>query len=138
MLRADVAVGQDGRSRGFGTVLFEKDEEAALAIAQYNMYDLKGRQIEVRLDNAVSGVDENGVKKELPPLEPVNLDAITTKSLYVGNLPFSIGWQELKDLFKEAGFVQRAEIAVASNSTKSRGFGLIVMGSVQDAKKAAG
>lgn len=35
-MRADVALGPDGRSRGFGTVLFANDVDAAAAVAMYN------------------------------------------------------------------------------------------------------
>jgi RNA recognition motif-containing protein len=36
-----------GRSRGFGFVEFASADEAKAAIEKFNMYDLKGRQINV-------------------------------------------------------------------------------------------
>jgi hypothetical protein len=38
IVRADVALGSDGRSRGFGTVLFANDADAATAVAMFNGY----------------------------------------------------------------------------------------------------
>ena len=36
IVRADVALGPDGRSRGFGTVLFANEVDAAAAVAMFN------------------------------------------------------------------------------------------------------
>lgn len=36
IIRADVALGPDGRSRGFGTVLFANEVDAAAAVAMFN------------------------------------------------------------------------------------------------------
>ncbi len=38
-----------GRSKGFGFVTFETEEEAQAAIEQFNEYDLKGRNIAVNV-----------------------------------------------------------------------------------------
>jgi RNA recognition motif-containing protein len=37
ILRADIAQGQDGRSRGFGTVLYATPEDARNAVGKFNM-----------------------------------------------------------------------------------------------------
>lgn len=50
ILRADVAMGPDGRSRGFGTVLFATPEDAQNALRMYNGYDYNGRQLKVHFD----------------------------------------------------------------------------------------
>jgi RNA recognition motif-containing protein len=55
----------------------------------------------------------------------------------VGNIPYSIGWQDLKDLFRNAGAVLRAEIPTDTRA-RSKGFGTVLMASVHDAKKAIG
>jgi RNA recognition motif len=38
IIRADVALGPDGRSRGFGTVLFANDADAATGVTMFNGY----------------------------------------------------------------------------------------------------
>ena len=50
VVHADVMMDVDGRSRGFGTVLFSTTREAAKAIQLFNESFLLGRQIEVRPD----------------------------------------------------------------------------------------
>lgn len=46
------------------------------------------------------------------------------RQLYVGNLPFNVQWQELKDMFRHVGNVVRAEVQV-DNVGRSRGFGQV-------------
>lgn len=48
--RADVAMGHDGRSRGFGTVRFLDTESALSAVEKYNGSELEGRTLAVFLD----------------------------------------------------------------------------------------
>jgi RNA recognition motif-containing protein len=55
--------------------------------------------------------------------------------LFVGNLPFTVQWQELKDLFRAVGTVQRADVAV-DNQGRSRGYGQVVMATVEEAQSA--
>lgn len=49
--RADVAVGRDGRKKGFGFIRFSTPEEATKAIDELHGVEFMGRTIEVRLDN---------------------------------------------------------------------------------------
>ncbi|KAH6561163.1 hypothetical protein BASA62_010024 [Batrachochytrium salamandrivorans] len=56
-------------------------------------------------------------------------------NLFVGNLPFSTTWQGLKDLFRRAGDVVRAQVPIDS-SGRSRGFGVVTMAQPEDAAKA--
>lgn len=49
--RADVAVGHDGRKKGFGFIRYATAEEASAAIEKMNGVEFMGRKLEVRLDN---------------------------------------------------------------------------------------
>jgi RNA recognition motif-containing protein len=53
----------------------------------------------------------------------------------VGNLPYAVGWQDLKDLFRGAGNPVRADVSTDYQG-RSKGFGTITMGSVEEARKA--
>lgn len=53
VIHVDIAQDVDGRSKGYGTVLFEKAEEAEAAIEALNENDFDGRNMMVRLDNFV-------------------------------------------------------------------------------------
>jgi len=58
------------------------------------------------------------------------------KKLYVGNLPYTVKEDDLKDLFSEAGTVDSAVIINDKFSGRSKGFGFVEMSSEEDAKKA--
>ncbi|KAJ8516753.1 hypothetical protein ONZ45_g5968 [Pleurotus djamor] len=57
------------------------------------------------------------------------------RTLFVGNLPFHVQWQDLKDLFRLSGPVLRADVALASDG-RSRGFGTVVFRSEEEAERA--
>ncbi|CEH13740.1 rna-binding domain-containing protein [Ceraceosorus bombacis] len=73
----------------------------------------------------------------LPPgsasLPPVN--SYYGRVLFVGNLPFHCQWQDLKDLFRAAGNIQRADVALTPEG-RSRGFGTVLFSSPDDAQNA--
>lgn len=50
ILRADILMYPDGRSKGMGTVCFETEESAQKAIEKMNEYELEGRTIHVSKD----------------------------------------------------------------------------------------
>jgi len=64
--------------------------------------------------------------------EPVQ---VTSSSLYVGNLPYSYKWQELKDLFRSTGEVVHADV-FKDYQGNSKGYGIVQMKSVEDAIRA--
>ena len=57
-----------------------------------------------------------------PPLPPA---AYANRHLFVGNLPFNCQWQDLKDLFRTAGNILRADVTVGPDG-RSRGFGTVL------------
>ncbi len=56
--------------------------------------------------------------------------------LYVGGLPFSVDDSKLKEMFSEAGTVVNATVIIDKFSGRSKGFGFVEMGTVEEAKKA--
>src|SRR5277367_1493384 len=50
VVRSDINLGPDGRSRGSGIVVFETQADAQSAIQQFNGYEFNGRHIDVRED----------------------------------------------------------------------------------------
>jgi RNA recognition motif-containing protein len=57
------------------------------------------------------------------------------RNLFIGNLPFHCQWQDLKDLFRQAGKVIRADVALGQDG-RSRGFGSVVYATEVDADRA--
>jgi hypothetical protein len=53
-------------------------------------------------------------------------------------LPYRVRWQDLKDLFRRAGTVLRADVSLDPQSNRSRGHGTVLMGSQEDGVKAIG
>lgn len=55
--------------------------------------------------------------------------------LYVGNLPYSMGDDELREVFEEFGTVQSASVLMDRETGRSRGFGFVEMDD-EDGKNA--
>ena len=56
--------------------------------------------------------------------------------LYVGNLSFNIGTQELEEIFGEVGTVESANIIEDRDTGRSRGFGFVEMSSKEEGENA--
>jgi len=132
VLHADVML-EPGttRSKGCGLVTFANARDAANAIQTLHDTELNGRLIFVREDResgaaapagrggggAGAGMGGEGCK------------------VFVGNLPRDVTWMQLKDMFREAGTVVRADIAQGPDGV-SKGFGTVMLGSTREAAKA--
>lgn len=51
-------------------------------------------------------------------------------------MSYNIGWQDLKDLFRAAGNVMRADINIDHTTGQSKGTGVVVMESKAEANTA--
>ena len=58
------------------------------------------------------------------------------KKLYVGNLPYEMTQDRLREIFEEVGKVEDSVVILDKFSGKSKGFGFVEMGSEEEAKKA--
>jgi len=59
-----------------------------------------------------------------------------SKKLYVGNLPYQITEDGLKDVFAAIGEVTSSKIVMDAATGRSRGFGFVEMANNEDADKA--
>ena len=57
-------------------------------------------------------------------------------NIYVGNLPFNLGEEDLKKIFEEYGEVSSAKIITDKFTGRSKGFGFVEMDSDDEAKNA--
>ena len=71
----------------------------------------------------------------MPPHAPPTSLPFPGRVLFIGNLPFNCQWQDLKDLFRAAGNIQRADVALNADG-RSRGFGTVLFASPEDAQNA--
>ncbi|KAL7007848.1 g-strand binding protein [Cystobasidiomycetes sp. EMM_F5] len=146
----------NGMSKGCGIVEYSTNEEAQRAIRELNEGQLFGRPAFLREDRedearfgaaAVSGRttfpgashqsggggghrgrSEVGVPAVFAPPGP--------RGLFVTGMTPEIGWQDLKDLFRRAGEVQRADINMDHSTNTSKGTGVVVMSSRAEADEA--
>ena len=58
------------------------------------------------------------------------------KKLYVGNLPFSVDNDKLKEVFSEFGNIEEATVITDKFSRRSKGFGFVTFENDEDANKA--
>jgi cold-inducible RNA-binding protein len=59
------------------------------------------------------------------------------KKLFVGNLPFSVTDDDLRQLFAQSGTVESAQVIMDKFSGRSKGFGFVEMSSDDEARAAA-
>ncbi|KAG7565406.1 RNA-binding domain superfamily [Arabidopsis suecica] len=87
--------------------------------------------------------EEEEVEEDEEELEEEDADEKQTTQasgeegrLYVGNLPYTITSSELSQLFGEAGNVVDVQIVYDKVTDRSRGFGFVTMGTIEEAKEA--
>ncbi|KAJ3330467.1 hypothetical protein HDU93_000369, partial [Gonapodya sp. JEL0774] len=161
VLHADVLLQPGGRSKGCAVVEYSTPEEAQRAVSELTEKQLNGRAIFVREDR------ENGTTYYDGPNGPPRSRGgfrggrgrggyggyggggygggggphadgdITGRQVYIVNLPYIIAWQDLKDLFRQAGTVVRADIHMGPDG-RSKGTGSVLYETQEDAKRAIG
>ena len=57
-------------------------------------------------------------------------------NIYVGNLPFNLGEEDLKEIFEEYGEVTSAKIIADKSSGRSKGFGFVEMSNDDEANNS--
>jgi RNA recognition motif-containing protein len=58
------------------------------------------------------------------------------KNIFVGNLDFNTGEEDLRQLFSQYGEVSRVSIMTDRDTGRSRGFGFVEMSSTEEGEKA--
>ena len=59
-----------------------------------------------------------------------------TNKLYVGGIPWALGWQDIKDIFKKHGEVNHVKIIKDRETGKSKGYWFVEFETVEDAAAA--
>ncbi|KAI8890573.1 RNA-binding domain-containing protein [Backusella circina FSU 941] len=129
VIYADVMLLSNGRSKGCGIVEYRYPEDAKHAIHILHKVEFMGRPVFVREDREYDA---------LPPL-PSHKDEYETPDgyrLYVGNLPHSASWQDMKDLFRKAGRVLHTDVNTEPGSRRSNGTGTVIFGDSRTAHAA--
>lgn len=154
VLFAEVLVTPTGVSKGCGIVEFASNEDTQRAIRELSETPLLGRPVFIREDRenesrfgatpvpgkigmAMAGQGLNAAPPPRPPSHNFfgNHANNPGNQLYVGNLPYQAGWQDLKDLFRTAGNIVRADINLGMDG-RPKGSGTVVFETQKDAQQA--
>ena len=129
--RVEIMETPQGRSKGWGLVSFAHARDAAEAVRLLHGRDFQGRTLQVREDRKGGGSDSYLGGGDREPSKKVGGDC----QVFVRNLSYETRWQDLKDLFRQCGSVDRAEIMETAEG-KSKGHGLISFFNASDAARA--
>ena len=64
------------------------------------------------------------------------MEEVSESKVYVGNLPFSVTLEDLKEMFSSYGEISEATVIADKFSGRSKGFGFVTFAKKEDAKKA--
>ncbi|KAH9991938.1 hypothetical protein BJV77DRAFT_477892 [Russula vinacea] len=151
VLFAEVLVTPTGISKGCGIVEFASQEDSQRAIRELSEQPLLGRPVFIREDREnESRFGATPVPGKIgmamagqgltagPPPRPAYHNSFGQNpgnQLYVGNLPYQAGWQDLKDLFRSAGNIVRADINIGADG-RPKGSGTVIFETAKDAQQA--
>jgi len=154
VLFAEVLVTPTGISKGCGIVEFASQEDAQRAVRELSEQPLLGRPVFIREDRETeSRFGATPVPGKIgmamagqglhaaPPPRPAYHNSFGSgpgnpgNQLYVGNLPYQAGWQDLKDLFRSAGNIVRADINIGADG-RPKGSGTVIFETSKDAQQA--
>mmetsp|Transcript_21290 Transcript_21290/g.50345 ORF Transcript_21290/g.50345 Transcript_21290/m.50345 type:complete len:510 (+) Transcript_21290:864-2393(+) len=147
--QATILTGSDGStSIGCGIVVYQSARDAARAIRELQESDLKGRPVRLREDKIASagsrsdrgarggrGGSRGGGRLGGGKIHAEEASSSEVTQLYVGNLSYDTTWKELKEHFKQAGDVVRADVKTSDNG-RSKGFGIVKFARAEDAQTA--
>ncbi|KAF2268402.1 RNA-binding domain-containing protein [Lojkania enalia] len=154
VLFADVLLLPNGMSKGCGIVEYASREQAQNAVATLSNQNLMGRLVYVREDREAeprfsnpsasrgdfggSGGMRGGYQGGSGTFGGAPGGGSGGRQVYVANLPYNVGWQDLKDLFRQAahtGSVLRADVHVAPDG-RPKGSGIVAFETPEDARNA--
>lgn len=136
VVSADIITSR-GRHKGMGTVEFTTTNDVDEAIRQLDGTVFMDRAIFVKQDHPppTDSFQENSYDRRARQQLPTTGQDLPGYEVFIVNLPYSTTWQQLKDLFREAGNVLRADIELDYNGY-SRGFGNVFFGDKEEMYRA--
>ena len=120
---AEVIIGKNGRSRGYGIVSFNSEADAQSAIEGTNGTDVNGREIIVRVDRGKTEPTNGNNNEDFN---------FTGCSLYVSNLPWATTGDDLSQLFNGS----TSAMVQMDKKGRSRGWGTVKFNTPDEATNA--
>ncbi|KAM6899689.1 polyadenylate-binding protein 1A isoform 2-T2 [Xenentodon cancila] len=128
-----VMTDENGKSRGFGFVSFERHEDAQKAVDEMNGKDLNGKPIYVgRAQKKVERQTE--LKRKFEQMKQDRMTRYQGVNLYVKNLDDGIDDERLRKEFSPFGTITSAKVMMEGG--RSKGFGFVCFSSPEEATKA--
>lgn len=64
------------------------------------------------------------------------MGGVDSRQVYIGNLSYQVGEEDLKDYFSKYGAIEQVRIVRSHGSGRSKGFGFVTYRTTPEAKKA--
>ncbi|GAB2263875.1 hypothetical protein Droror1_Dr00026009 [Drosera rotundifolia] len=123
-----------GRSRGFAFVKMGSIRDVIAAIKMFNESQIGGRTVEVSMPEMPRGCKRKFTEPTIRVSSQRFVD--TPHKLYVGNLPWTLTSEALRDVFARQPGLVSAKIIYDWETGKSRGYGFVTFASAEAAKAA--
>lgn len=134
LVSAEVMSKPDGRSRGWGIVEFSTTEGAGNALDNMNGAEIDGRAIKVEFQKPRTARAPRQRRERKPRQQTEFAEPSPSNSIYVGNLPWSFGDDDVFALFEGTGATS-AEVKSGYDG-RSRGYAIVTFDSQEDASSA--
>ncbi|KAE8599382.1 hypothetical protein XENTR_v10017166 [Xenopus tropicalis] len=132
-LSVKVMTDDNGKSKGFGFVSFERHEDAQKAVDDMNGKDMNGKAIYVgRAQKKVERQTE--LKRKFEQMKQDRITRYQGVNLYVKNLDDGIDDERLRKEFSPFGTITSAKVMMEGG--RSKGFGFVCFSSPEEATKA--
>jgi len=128
-----VAVGEDGKSKGFGFVAFEEASQAEEAVNALNNFEMNGKALYVGRAQK-KGERQAELKKKFDQMKMDRINRTHGVNLYIKNLDDSIDDERLRKEFSDYGTITSAKVMMEDG--RSRGFGFVCFNLPDEATRA--
>uniref|UniRef100_A0A7N6FD61 Polyadenylate-binding protein n=1 Tax=Anabas testudineus TaxID=64144 RepID=A0A7N6FD61_ANATE len=128
-----VMTDENGKSKGFGFVSFERHEDAQKAVDDMNGKELNGRQVYVGRAQK-KGERQNELKRKFEQMKQDRMTRYQGVNLYVKNLDDGLDDERLRKEFSPFGTITSAKVMMEGG--RSKGFGFVCFSSPEEATKA--
>ncbi|XP_044151319.1 polyadenylate-binding protein 1-like [Bufo gargarizans] len=132
-LSVKVMTDENGKSKGFGFVSFEKHEDALRAVDEMNGKNVNGRSIYVGRAQKKSERQAE-LRRKFEQIKQERITRTQGVNLYIKNLADCIDDMRLHQAFSHFGIITSAKVMM--DGGRSKGFGFVCFSSPNEAAKA--
>jgi len=133
--KVHISKSEDGVSKGFGFINFEKHEDAVKCLDALNGKKFGDEMLYV--GRHMSKAERQKMAKESYVKEKyARFQRFQGLNLYVKNLPSSCDNEKLKELFEPYGVITSAKVMMSKEDGKSKGFGFVCFEKKEEAESA--